>query len=38
MTLGNLISNYLAAGNTMADFSRESGLVCHNFVTHDRRR
>lgn len=26
MTLGDLISNYLAAGNTMTDFSRESGL------------
>ena len=26
MTLGDLISNYLAAGNTMADFSRDSGL------------
>lgn len=26
MTLGDLISNYLSAGNTMADFSRDSGL------------
>ena len=26
MTLGDLISNYLAAGNTMTDFSRDSGL------------
>lgn len=26
MTLGDLISNYLSEGNTMTDFSKESGI------------